>query len=635
MKKVLPILLAAVLSVSAAALFPLAAQEYKAPQVEKSTEKVRLNGKVYYSHIVREKQTLYSICKAYGVSLEEIYESNPTLNLQQEGLKMDQVLLIPIPEEAPAPVQNTKVKRKLKQPEESTTEKTVKPEVKQEQPKPEVKKEQPKPEVKKEEPKPEVKKEQPKPAEPEQEELTLTGKEDYFYHRVKWYEDISYIADKYKVSPRSILNINGMTSDKLTSRQLLKIPKNPADWEKEDIAAAPETAAEASVEEKPEETREVPAEGTPETVAEDSGDAAGSEEDPFLFEDIFSLAKNRDVNASILIPVGKSGRTNSLMLDFYSGALLAARDLGRHGVDVTLNAYDYPANTLPSGEEGFASQDFVIGPVSNEDLLETVRRSEGETWIVSPLDQKAAALADTLQNIIQAPSGTDAQISDMVSWVREDLEEGDKVVLLLQKGEEGDYPQTVIRQMQESGMTYTTLEYTRQESKSIFYSISNLVNEYGTGRFVLASESEAFAIEAVRNLFLLSHRNARIALYSTSKIRTFNTIEVEQLHDVNLHASVSYFVDYRNGNVQDFVQGYRALFNAEPSQFAFQGYDLMKSLSILKARYGKKWFRTLDKVTVKGLQSDFSFVRLPEGGFANTAVRRVVYTTDKRIIAAD
>jgi len=426
-----------------------------------------------------------------------------------------------------------------------------------------------------------------------------------------------------------------MTSDKLTSRQMLKIPKNPADWEKEDIAAAPETAAETVVEEKPEETREVPVEGTPETVVEDSGDAAGSEEDPFLFEDIFSLAKNRDVNASILIPVGKSGRTNSLMLDFYSGALLAARDLGRHGVDVTLNAYDYPANTLPAGEEGYASQDFVIGPVSNEDLLETVRRSEGETWIVSPLDQKAAALADTLQNIIQAPSGTDAQISDMVSWVREDLEEGDKVVLLLQKGEEGDYPQTVIRQMQESGMTYTTLEYTRQESKSIFHSISNLVNEYGTGRFVLASESEAFAIEAVRNLFLLSHRNARIALYSTSKIRTFNTIEVEQLHDVNLHASVSYFVDYRNGNVQDFVQGYRALFNAEPSQFAFQGYDLMKSLSILKARYGKKWFRTLDKVTVKGLQSDFSFVRLPEGGFANTAVRRVVYTTDKRIIAAD
>ena len=77
-----------------------AAQEYVAPQVVVSTDKVRYNGKVYYSHIVQERQTLYSISKAYNVTLQEIYDANPNLHLNTEGLKKDQIILIPLKEEA-------------------------------------------------------------------------------------------------------------------------------------------------------------------------------------------------------------------------------------------------------------------------------------------------------------------------------------------------------------------------------------------------------------------------------------------------------------------------------------------------------------------------------------------------------
>ena len=107
------ILLSAVLLLASPT--PARAQEYTAAPVEISKEKVRLDGKIYYSHVVQEKQTLYSICKAYGVTLEDVFRSNPSLNLEKEGLKKDQIILIPIPEEEKAPEQsNTKVKRKLK-----------------------------------------------------------------------------------------------------------------------------------------------------------------------------------------------------------------------------------------------------------------------------------------------------------------------------------------------------------------------------------------------------------------------------------------------------------------------------------------------------------------------------------------
>ena len=69
------------------------AQQYEAVPVTISKEKVRVDGVVCYSHIVRERQTLYSICKAYQVTPEDIYKYNPAV--KENGLKKNTILIIP------------------------------------------------------------------------------------------------------------------------------------------------------------------------------------------------------------------------------------------------------------------------------------------------------------------------------------------------------------------------------------------------------------------------------------------------------------------------------------------------------------------------------------------------------------
>ena len=69
------------------------AQEYTNTPVEVSKEKVRIDGKVCYSHIVLERQTLYSISKAYGVSIDDIYRFNPSV--KENGLKKNSIIIIP------------------------------------------------------------------------------------------------------------------------------------------------------------------------------------------------------------------------------------------------------------------------------------------------------------------------------------------------------------------------------------------------------------------------------------------------------------------------------------------------------------------------------------------------------------
>ena len=93
------------------------AQEYTSTPVSVSNEKVRVNGKICYSHIVREKQTLFSIAKAYDVSVDDIYAFNPSL--KETGLKKNSIILIPSKE---ALAKNTSEPEKT--PEKATESKT-------------------------------------------------------------------------------------------------------------------------------------------------------------------------------------------------------------------------------------------------------------------------------------------------------------------------------------------------------------------------------------------------------------------------------------------------------------------------------------------------------------------------------
>jgi LysM repeat protein len=92
LKKLLCILL---LSLS----WVLGAQEkesYPKVDVKVSADKVKIDGRSYYTHVVTEKQTLYSISRAYGVAVIDIIEANPKLHLVSSPLRAGDVLLIPV-----------------------------------------------------------------------------------------------------------------------------------------------------------------------------------------------------------------------------------------------------------------------------------------------------------------------------------------------------------------------------------------------------------------------------------------------------------------------------------------------------------------------------------------------------------
>lgn len=216
----------------------------------------------------------------------------------------------------------------------------------------------------------------------------------------------------------------------------------------------------------------------------------------------------------------------------------------------------------------------------------------------------------------------------MVNWLRSDLKSEDNVILVTQKGVAANgYASDVTTEVRGSGLRHSDLSFNILEGRQIMERIEGMMTDTGTNRVIIASDSKAFVIEVVRLLYLVSSQKKDIVLYSTSKLRTFEEIDVEQLHALNLHSSVSYHVDYDSKDVQNFLMKYRAIYGTEPSRTALQGYDLMKFFSTMNSEYGRRWDRR-DSIRGSGLQSDFNLVKTDRGGYVNEAVRRVVYESD-------
>ena len=533
------------------------AQEYENTPVSISKEKVRINGNVCYSHVVLERQTLFSISKAYNVSIDDIYRANPSL--KETGLVKNSIILIPAAAD-PEPAVEHKTE---------TVKETVQ--------------------------------------EVMQEKVAEVVKEKTV-HTVKWYENLNDIAAKYGITTEELMAANGLKGKKLKSRMKLVIPA-PGEF-----AATEETEPETIGQESKELTvTEEPAEAQPEKPW---GHGTGKDK----------------VTASVLLPFKANGLSSSWSnMDFYSGVLVAARDLSQNGRNIDLRVHDIGEGKTDAWKSDINGSDIVIGPVSLKDLGSMLAMNTS-VMAVSPLDPKAESLALSHHNMIQAPTPHKAQYDDLMAWIKEDKGMHDKVIVISEKG--GRQTETVMQMKQSidsSGLSYNPFAYSILEGRDVLAPLKSLMTPEGANRVIVASESEAFVNDVVRNLNLLIHQKYNVILYGASKIRSFDTIEVENFHNTNLHVSLTYYIDYDDPRVKNFLLKYRALFNTEPSQFAFQGYDIASYFFEMCAKYGERWPEMLDKEEKNMLQSTFRCIKASEGGFINQGVRRIVYEDNWKI----
>lgn len=521
MKRLICILLLAASALCASA------QGYKVPTITISETKVEYDGQTYFSHLVREKETLYSICRAYGVTTEEIYMSNTALHLEETVLHTGDILLIPWKQVA--------------------------------------------------------------------EDKLLEQK------RAERADSLALVLHHIEDTASLMIDIAHATVT-VDTTAIVPVPVDTVQVDTVAFTASLDSLAAAYAD-----------------------SVSRAQNIPFVY------IMPETINVTMFLPVNASSKPSEKYLNFYMGAMIAVRELGREGIKINFNTVDTYSTEFGKAAELMESSDVILGPVSAKDIQKIMPSIPEGKYIVSPLDAKTESLAKD-NRVILACTPASAQIRDAGAWIREDYNPGDSLCIV---GEIGVKRTAAVQSFVDEIISVPGIFHINYEprSEAVKDAKSDKIVDVFTERthesdvnktmFLIASEHDIFISDAMRMIDVQTYRKHNVALYGPAKMRVS---DMENMCDANLHVSATYHIDYTDPDVVAFILAYRALYNTDPDSFAFHGYDTAKYFIKACARYGRQWPKKLGEFRMEGLQTDFQFQDSEDKGFVNQAVRRVVYS---------
>lgn len=347
----------------------------------------------------------------------------------------------------------------------------------------------------------------------------------------------------------------------------------------------------------------------------------------------------RSVKVALILPFDvASGNPNTNYLDFYAGALLAVENQRNAGVDIRLTVIDLPDLMEDDAEftDDLFRNDVMIGPVSAAEMQLFQRICKiFRIAFVSPLDPAAEEYAGDNPYFFQIPTSPERQAANLVARLKA---EGDGPVTLFSNPvspQEIQLEERYEKALTAAGIAYRKISYEVLRGRLITDELRAQMAPGGESlpqRVLIASEDEAFASDVVRNMSLLAISGIPVTLYAPNRLRNFETIDVANLYKLGLRISTPYYVDYTQEATRDFVLKYRALYGTEPSQYAFQGYDVLTYFIATLNDLGDAFFDFVEYYPMDLLQNSIRFVRSEEeGGYVNVHTRDIEYRPDNTV----
>lgn len=354
---------------------------------------------------------------------------------------------------------------------------------------------------------------------------------------------------------------------------------------------------------------------------------------PFGTEELARLSPSDSLAETVETPRMRNAMN---FVEFYAGVLLAAEDMKEKGLNMELSVFDIydnkSLNRLLANDQ-LENMDLVIGPVyadKMEKVLSYTKRHKIPT--VSPLDPKVETLLDNQPQLFQVPPPLVCQQTKLLSGIAP----GDHVLLVYESGDvEKALVETYKHLLSGQKISLSSFAYSVRKGLMVRDSLVKRLVAGTHNRIFVLSNDEALVTDVTTNLgYINSKQKYTMTLYGQSRWRNFDNMDLSFLHAMNLRLVLPFFVDYKDEDVRKFVQDYRVQFNTEPSQYAFQGYDVSKFFLTALQRYGRGALGDcISLLQVKLLQGNYVF-RRNDGheGYINTGSNLVHYKPDYSIV---
>ncbi|WP_284651752.1 LysM peptidoglycan-binding domain-containing protein [Flavobacterium terrisoli] len=574
------------------------------------------------THLVQPKETLYSISKQYGVTVDALKEANA--DLLKDGLKIGQTIKIP------APGGNSI----------STSAVTPQKEVVKELPKPIVKSE-------------------PKVEAP---------KGNTTYHIIEPKETKYGISKKYGMTIQELERLNpGIVNDFPVGLKLV-VSGNTPSTESRPVESAEPVVANANSGKMYLEEYVVKPKETAASIANDYGISEaelvklnpelkkgvklgmilrvpkGQRKEPVRKEQ-GNLMKNLNTNArkqlALLLPFNiskiESDTVNStqarlkkdkflnLTLDFYSGALMAIDSAKVLGMNVDIKILDSQETKSTSNiaslvqQNNLSSMDAIIGPfyqANVEKLAEMVEPTK--TPIISPLSKE---VGKKYSNLYQSMPSLDQMRGSIFQFMKA---KGGNIIAVVdaKKGSVKQYIQEMQNETKIVGLS----------AKGTFVadSLKVRLQKDKMNYVVLASESTGMIL-ATTNAMLAAQKEYQIQLVIMEPNETldFEEISLTRLTKLKLlYPSLSRPNETVEAN--QFDAKYKKFNKIIPNQYAIRGFDVTFD-TLLRLSQEKTFEETIQADASEQIENKFDYAQNTTYGYSNNGIYILYYDTDLTI----
>lgn len=551
--------------------------------VEISKQKIVAEGKVYYMHVVKKGQTLYSISKAYNIKVDDITRENV---IPDNGIQEGQMLKIPASSTPPAADQKASV-TKGEVPDQQTNVQTPP-------------RTTPPVTVAAVEAKATT-----SSASTSTTKSPSTQDPRFIYHRVVKGETLSSVSREYGISVRELKKANqGLLFPR--EGDYLMIPRekvSPGKADRHPVQISEQVMTKGEVADTISKSDSLPSYTVPSVktvIAELRGSVKVAVMLPFFINEnsvrsyVDSTkkdSKGRKIYKEVVMPGEWIYEGSIPFLEVYEGILIAVDSLRALGLTVELDVYDTGSGAdqindlISSGR--LSDADLIIGPVYSNNLSIVSSWAAGHSIpVVSPVplrDQNILINRPTLFRVHPSVSvAQDISVAELKSHRNSNI-----VFLysdtLMSDPLTSEYWNKITMAMQPAGeddSTIVTAQYftgliPRNDTYRGVTTLESFLKPDRENIIILATTETPRVSSAFSTLHTLS-RKYSIKVIGYPEISSLETIDLKYYYDLELFIPSESYIDFSSSAASSFMRSFRKNFGTEPmaESLAWRGFDI-------------------------------------------------------------
>lgn len=337
-----------------------------------------------------------------------------------------------------------------------------------------------------------------------------------------------------------------------------------------------------------------------------------------------SLAQKKAANISVLLPFSSryimenanhpKAELGNLCREYYQGMLIAADSFEKAEVNIRLSVFDTEDDSLVTvgitQKTAFKESELIIGPVrlGGNKVVSTFSKSNN-VYHVSPLMTfSKTKLEDPYW--VSANPDLPSYATILFKEITK-LQPEAKIIVVADKSTMGKSIGAAFKQLSVDKKNHI---------KVVDYGAGFTITPHTLGNtnnhIIIASTNEQ-CVNAVLRSVKDTASVQGLHTYGFMQWFDFKNIEYPLLQRCNVFIASSFFVDYKQPAVKQFVLQYRERFKTEPSEAAFKGYDQLILLGYAVSERGKKCMEVMEDKTYPMLGTTYHFTKQKENWYQN------------------